>query len=377
MAATGKPNHWDELAEELGAEAPPQQSAPRSEPPRPAAAARKTPSTQPKSKPPSTNWGELASSLGVPGGSEYPARSPEAGDVSRTDADDELESAGDEIDRDEDQDDDGDEDLFGYDFEPDMSFECDLFAGGLSLETASEPAPGKEEAAQFAMPIGDAPPPADSDEDTEVDDEIADEPVASEAEDAAPAGASSPEDETVVRKSRRRRRGRRGKRSGREAKDSKAETSTGDEEDGTDSDLETIEDVLVEPSGEGDESNRDAESAAKRPKRKRRRRGGSKGAAKKAADEDESGDTFDDPTDDDDDDDDERSGAKSDKEDDEDEEDSKGGGDRGKHRAIPSWGEAIGVIIEANLASRAKNPSSSAASSRGRGRRGRGRSSGK
>jgi hypothetical protein len=51
------------------------------------------------------------------------------------------------------------------------------------------------------------------------------------------------------------------------------------------------------------------------------------------------------------------------------------GRDRPSHRAIPSWDEAIGVIVSANMEARAKNPLSSGPRGRGRGQHGRGRRS--
>jgi ribonuclease E len=46
------------------------------------------------------------------------------------------------------------------------------------------------------------------------------------------------------------------------------------------------------------------------------------------------------------------------------------------HRGIPSWDDAVGHIVSANLQSRAKNPVASGPRGRGRGGRGRGRPSG-
>lgn len=51
------------------------------------------------------------------------------------------------------------------------------------------------------------------------------------------------------------------------------------------------------------------------------------------------------------------------------------GHDRASHRAIPSWDEAIGVIVSANMEARAKNPHSSGPRGRGRGQHGRPRRS--
>jgi hypothetical protein len=45
--------------------------------------------------------------------------------------------------------------------------------------------------------------------------------------------------------------------------------------------------------------------------------------------------------------------------------------DKNSHRAIPSWEEALGYMISANMESRSKNPRPSGGS-RGRGRGGRG-----
>lgn len=48
---------------------------------------------------------------------------------------------------------------------------------------------------------------------------------------------------------------------------------------------------------------------------------------------------------------------------------------RPSHRAIPSWDEAIGVIVSANMEARAKNPHAGGQRGRGRGQRGQGRRS--
>ncbi len=49
-----------------------------------------------------------------------------------------------------------------------------------------------------------------------------------------------------------------------------------------------------------------------------------------------------------------------------------GGLDKNSHRAIPSWEDAIGMIVAGNMESRSKNPKAGAPRGRGRGRGGRG-----
>jgi ribonuclease E len=59
--------------------------------------------------------------------------------------------------------------------------------------------------------------------------------------------------------------------------------------------------------------------------------------------------------------------------DDEDEDQGDGNELRPSHRGIPSWEEAVGMIVSANMEARAKNPHAGGPRGRGRGQHGRGR----
>jgi hypothetical protein len=71
--------------------------------------------------------------------------------------------------------------------------------------------------------------------------------------------------------------------------------------------------------------------------------------------------------------------GESDDEDDDDDDDDVGSG-RSAHKSIPSWSEAIGVMVDVNMQGRKNSPqrpsSRGGTGGRGRGRGGRGRSGG-
>jgi hypothetical protein len=50
--------------------------------------------------------------------------------------------------------------------------------------------------------------------------------------------------------------------------------------------------------------------------------------------------------------------------------------DKNSHRAIPSWQDAVGMIVAVNMEARAKSPRASQPRGRGRGRGGSGRGGG-
>lgn len=167
------------------------------------------------------------------------------------------------------------------------------------------------------------------------------------------------EDEETERpkrkRSRRRRRGGRGRKSASERAGAEGESS--DEQSSADSD-----DQSDDPSDEilAEEVSTD-EAGEKKARRPRRRRSGQRSRPVEASDE--SG------VDDNDDDKDLIDGEEG-----ADEDHPRGTG-RGRqlHRNLPTWSDAIGMIVDANLEQRAKSPSKPQSSRGGRGRGGRGR----
>lgn len=163
---------------------------------------------------------------------------------------------------------------------------------------------------------------------------IDDDPELSQRADSLDATASSEDDEDEEKpkrkRSRRRRRGGRGRKSA-------------DEQTVTD---ETSEESSEELSAETSEDDEPA-----KPKRRRRRRSRSGEKRGEAAERGESPD-----------------GELEDTELGEDEAPRRG---RQRHRNIPTWSEAIGMIVDANLEQRARSPSKPQSSRGGRGRGGR------
>lgn len=172
----------------------------------------------------------------------------------------------------------------------------------------------------------------------------------------ADSDSESAEEESTEKPKRRRRRRRRGRRG---RGDDKGEEKT---EQIDSSDLE--ESVEASADSTDEDSDSDGEEKPERPKRRRRRRGRRGGSKPKELAEGES-----DSREDEDDDlgefaDDEEPGVAS----------GNGAGptrQRASHRNLPTWTEAIGCIVDANLEQRSKAPAKQS-SSRGRGR-GRGR----
>ncbi len=349
MTEPGKANHWDDLAEELGADARPFESEPVTEKPaavEPASVADpvKKPRRPPQRQSSPTDWGSVASELGVVPTTESESQPEEFTDEAVDKVTDEVVDSAVHVEEVVETDDDYDD----LGFESDIAFECDVFAGGPSVEVESpEPTPLTELTGETRKSE-----PADSEGESD---------TAVEAEEESPA-----------RKGRRRRRRRRSGRKG----DDDANSTEADEgvtvsQAGVTSvtldETETTEATVAVPAPDQEEAD---QKASPRPKRKRRRRGGRKTAKRETETDDVAQ-----PADDQDasiaDLEAESPEQLADTEDDESEE------GRGKHRGIPSWEEAVGVIIEANLAARAKKPSSGSTSTRGRGRRGRGTSPGK
>lgn len=148
---------------------------------------------------------------------------------------------------------------------------------------------------------------------------------------------------------RRRRRGGRGRKSSNEAtvEENALGENVADEQDNGEATADT------------GESSEDGETRKPRRRRSRRRsRSGEKSEAtveKSAVDDD----------------DDELEDALGDDEGKEDDDNPRGSNRRQRHRNIPTWSEAIGMIVDANLEQRAKSPSKPQGSRGGRGRGGR------
>ena len=176
-----------------------------------------------------------------------------------------------------------------------------------------------------------------------------------EAEEALKFGASdveqyaetweAPEKETTEEAPAARRRRRRGRRRRRTEEDSDERSAAADDSesgDADDAEAADAEDVEV-----AETSDDDAETARCKGRRRRRR----------STPRDEDRETDDDAEDD--------SAADDDSE--------KGASSRNRNRKFPTWDEAVGIVIDANMESRAKQPSggSRGARNRGRGRGGR------
>jgi ribonuclease E len=217
----------------------------------------------------------------------------------------------------------------------------------------------------------------DDDEGTIIEGELADD-------------GSRPTDEERPRRRRRRRGGRRGKRGRREdgsrqdERDSAREegdASIGDDSETAGAAIDDLHEVVDAESQSGDEPTAAelADREERKGRRRRRRRGGrtekrgSKDDPRSAteSDLDNAGDDDDEVVDED-----HRSPmpAHADDSGDLDDDGLSNGSDKNSHRAIPSWEEAIGVMIATNMEARAKSPQDRP--QRGRPRRGRGQGRG-
>jgi hypothetical protein len=131
---------------------------------------------------------------------------------------------------------------------------------------------------------------------------------------------------------------------------------------------EHSEDVEAEgEAGSGERDSEDTEEGEQHPRRRRRRgRGGRSSSAERAEDEKAEPADLDESFDDDED---EESAHDHDDEGDADDD-----SPRGSHKSIPTWSEAIGVMVETNMQARNSSPQRPGPSrERGRGGRGRGR----
>ncbi|MBN2217980.1 MAG: hypothetical protein JW719_11450 [Pirellulales bacterium] len=329
MSNQDKSNHWRLLASEIGAETPPEPEAteppPTVEPAGPVAEdSKSTSATKPErphrsARPPRSraNWMELAEQLGV----EVPETPEAASEESAAKATRPTATAPEE---------------------PNAAVEPpEWLDHGRELETLDEVVfpVSSPSAPRAAVPRGE-------DEGTEA------------------AEAKLPR----KRKKRRRR--------GRESK-SAAEPAVREEMD-EEAEMESVYPEIAEAADKepADEGERDAESGGKASRRKRRGRGGrrrSTGAGKtsddatKKRDEDDLDETARETR---------KRGSGRRLSEEEDEEDEDGASRKAAgfaHRGIPSWEEAVGIVIGINLESRAKRgPSEGSPRPRGgRGRRGR------
>ena len=356
MTDPQKTNHWDVLASDLGADPPPpeekpQQSEPEQQQGQPGPEAKTPPSgaairraaTTPKRERPASDWSSLADELGLERPEEPPKTlPPEADSVSM------FESAAES------------QQPTAVPSEPEpevpevpktklASFELpelDVAPGTLAVEGELDNGPKESTRTELAPTDVESRPPS----------------IRKEHEDSA-----GKRDEKTPGRKRRRRRPKIAKRLDEEPVEEAAE----EPEKELASSGESDESVPVETSATDTES-------PERPKRRRRRRGSGKkkDAAKRddeaaesdgsgepaaAADCDE-GDSLPPDADDIDEEGESRDKKRTDKGD---------ASARAGHRSIPTWEEAIGVVISVNMESRAKRPSGSS-SSRSRSGRGRG-----
>lgn len=343
---------WDELVDVLGVEADAsalERRQPKSELPTTRSADSEKPRQAPKSKP--GDWSALAGSLGL----EITA------EEEPTAVDDELPELRSEFDKalvESTGDSELEDEVSGISGEAARSAFDALFA-----DTASE----------WALPTS-----AGNVLDTPL--EFTEEGAAVEEFDSELA-EEAPASERPKRRRGRRRRGRgRGGRDERPAEGGAPRESA--RRSNVDDDEHDEDDVSVDESAE-QESSDDEESREDRPRRRRsRRRGRGRGGkddrapvAKTASADRDSEDIEDD---DDDDDSAEQQGGLFDLGGDEDDDSDGGesGGQRANHRNLPTWSEALSVIIESNMAQRSKSPSrpsGGGGGGRGRGRGGRGR----
>lgn len=361
---------WDDLVEELGVEADPhalerRQPKPTDLPSVSRSSTPDKPPQAPKAKP--GDWNALAGSLGV----EVP---PPAAVPKGRDPDEELEAAqekqGEPVDELPELRSEFDKALVESTGDSDLEDASDL-EGGMSGEAARTAfdALFAETASEWALPTS-----AGNVLDTPLEfSQFTEEGAASDEIDSDIAEEEPTTGRPKRRRPRRRRRGR-GGRSG-EVDKAKDEQQVSD-----DGELDEVDEEDREESTDA-ETSKDEKPRRRRPRRRKRRGEGEERVRREKAplaeDEDEDADEVEDdaasvqqngPFDLDDDD-----------EDDEDEDIVDNGADdsgssrqRANHRNLPTWSDAIGVIVDANLQQRSKSPSKPS-SPRGRGRGGRGR----
>jgi len=424
MSESGKSGHWNFLAEELGAEAKPAASKPASPPPSQPPRIRKKVEDGPKPEIPKSSWNDVALALGLevpPPSAKPPATRPAIPPAAvSTSAVPVHPAAPPAADRDRDHDDVAPEgsrrDRPQHDrprHEGGNRGRRDDRGGrggrGRERGHGDDVPRGRgdvdrpeREGPSESAPYAESPPagsPFAEDTDFEFKEIDIDDVGPGESSDASRA-AEAPTGERPAasagdRKSGRRRRRRRGGRSrdtadgqfeGERSPDDAGESPSDDEGLGTALDAEETGEARPD-----EDQGRAAEGGDElRPRRRRRRRGGRRRGGERAergtreagslapessadSDDEPHAEQPDDAADFD-----EPSEAGGEHEHDADHDQAEGhddeldGGDmKPSHRGIPSWEETIGVIVSANMESRAKNPNAGGAP-RGRGR-GRGR----
>jgi len=359
---------WDELVEDLGVEADPaatQRQQPQSTD---LPSAQRSPEAEPPRSQPS-DWNALAGSLGL----EVTPPSPAPSDAQpRQDESPTKEPVAQEVElRDEPPEAADDTEGVSFDDLPELRSEFDKelieASGDADLEDSedSEDADGLDsgisgEAARtafdslFAEATSDweLPSSADNILDTPLEFSHTEDEPSLEAPEADP--ATSDKEATERPKRRRSRRGRRG-RGGRSA-EKKSEDASSTPEDTEATSL----DATVESTQEESSDSEDAKSEKPRRRRSRRR-----GRRKASAVEGESPVENESPS--------SQPAAELNSDEEDEESDIRPSSrQRSSHRNLPTWSEAIGGIVDANLELRSKSPNKST-SSRGRGRGGRGR----
>jgi hypothetical protein len=367
MSNPEKPSHWKSLAELLGAQVTESEPAPprpqitqptASSPPRELKQSRPAPA-----KPPKSDWRSLAGALGLAESQVSPAESPPREDPTAFAASSAVMNAGQggmaesfpvrESVPARETPSDSDRQHFASDAAPSEPRDLAAAHWGAPAEPADEPIdPLEMPATEFVEEVADA-------IELEVDDEghVESDAVAEE------------------RRRRRRRRRRRGRRSEGPVEEGPRSAESSGEEAEPEPVGEFIDDAIPvdsPPAHERDMRSADAIDAAPeresddgrpRRRRRRRRRGRRDEAAGPREKSSEAAPVAEDSAEDDDvlaqvlaDADDELEG------------DEKGGEAHLSHKKIPSWQEAIDVVVASNLAQRARHPG---AGPRGRGRRDR------
>lgn len=394
MSENEKSSHWQSLASELGAETAPRPVKPQVRPPAVAPREKKK-SAAPPPSPPKGNWQDLAASLGVdvpppPPKPTVPAKPVEAKPVSATPPARSARPA-------------------REDREPQRRRSRDHDSEKSSHRRHQPDRPTRPASPQLGPSSGEAVEYVHAEHvDAElvgaefVDDidllEDFDEPLAARDATAEPRGEAAhkrDDDQPGGRRRRRRRRG--GRHLRKEAEAARSETPRDlasdflevEREESDEEIADFLDDIEATPAGDVDEAERAEQREPGEKRRRGRRRGRGRGrrrdtprddvqaAAERTAAEDD--DTLDelaaigaphhdrDETADDD-----LAEVQAD-------DDANGDGEsddaemRPSHRAIPSWQEAVGMIVAGNMESRAKNPHAGSQRPRGRGGRGRGR----
>jgi len=365
MSEDQQKDHWEQLASELGAEPPSTEaegnSGPHDEGPRPPEEQAQTepaaelyrPPGPPKKKPPPTDWGAIASALGVIVAPE-PEQPPTP--VGRgLDIPDEVSGTAEFIEEAREEFEAGEEEDVVE--TPDVTREGprEDAAERSSVPFAPELQPGGGETREEVLPLGDMPGEKEPSGRAQVD---AAQSARAEGEASFDAAEKGP--------SRRRRRRRRKPKPGEKDAPEASEEEAGDEEKETrvsDEEAEAVDTSEVEKDEDRDRGKR----RRKRRPGKRKKKAEVEADAVAASASPEAGATQAAPGEAD-------TSVKS-QGDEAARPSRKAERQKPSHRAIPTWGEAIGLIISGNLERRKK--SGGISRGRGRGRKGRASSEGK